>query len=106
TASFSCNRFTVPGAGHDIWDPADAFHFVYQPITSGVVTLTARVLSVSNTSSWAKAGVMIRATLDADSAHAMVVVTPGNGVAFQHRPAKGAPSVHVPFATPAQPPFW
>lgn len=106
TASFSCNRFTVLGAGHDIWDPADAFHFVHQPIGAGAASLTARVVTVSNTSPWAKAGVMIRGTLDGDSPHAMVVVTPSNGVAFQHRPAKGAASVHVPFATPAQAPFW
>jgi hypothetical protein len=106
TASFSCARFTILGAGHDIWDPADAFHYVYKSIESGAVTLTARVVSVQNTSDWAKAGVMIRDTLDADSPHAMVVVTPGRGAAFQHRPAKGAASNHMPFTRPVAAPFW
>ncbi|MBZ5594816.1 MAG: hypothetical protein LAP39_21435 [Acidobacteriia bacterium] len=106
TASFSCQRFTILGAGHDIWDPSDAFHYVYQPVGAGAVTITARVASVQNTSDWAKAGVMIRASLDADSPHAMAVVTPGNGAAFQFRPAKGAQSVHMPFTHPVKAPFW
>ncbi|MHC4204467.1 MAG: hypothetical protein ACYSTT_07430, partial [Planctomycetota bacterium] len=41
--------------------------------------------SISDTDSWAKAGVMIRETLDGDSRHAMTVVTPGSGVSYQRR---------------------
>jgi hypothetical protein len=104
TATFSCNRFTILGSGHDIWDPADAFHFVYQAI-GGDVAVTARVVSVQDTSDWAKAGVMIRETLDADSAHAMMVITPGQGAAFQFRPSKGAQSVNVSFKMPVAAPF-
>jgi hypothetical protein len=37
--------------------------------------------------------VMIRETLDPDSAHAMMVVTPGSGVSFQRRPGTGATSI-------------
>jgi len=44
---------------------------------------------------WAKAGVMIRETLDANSPHAMVAVTPGNGVAFQYRGMPGDVSANV-----------
>ena len=106
TATFSCNRFTILGSGHDIWDPGDAFHFVFQSIQNGNVTLTARVVSVQDTSDWAKAGVMIRETLDADSAHAMMVITPGHGAAFQFRPAKGAPTVNISFNSPVAAPFW
>jgi hypothetical protein len=106
TASFSCGRFTILGAGADIWDPSDAFHFVYKPTLNGSIEITARVVSVQNTDPWAKAGVMIRESLDADSAHAMVIVTPGNGAAFQHRPSKGAPSIHMPFTRQVEAPFW
>jgi hypothetical protein len=106
TASFSCQRFTILGSGHDIWDPADAFHFVYQSTSDLEISITARVVSVQNTSPWAKAGVMLRASLDADSAHAMMVVTPGNGAAFQFRWAKGVNTVHVPYSGPAVAPFW
>jgi hypothetical protein len=106
TAAFSCNRFTILGSGHDIWDPSDAFHFVYQAVGNRTVTISSRVISVQETSDWAKAGVMIRETLDPDSAHAMMVITPGQGAAFQFRPAKGSQSVNVSFATRVTAPCW
>jgi hypothetical protein len=43
------------------------------------------MLSVDNTDPWAKAGVMIRETLDAGSKFAAVYITPGNGCRFQAR---------------------
>jgi len=58
----------------------------------GLGDLVARVDAVGNSNAWAKAGVMIRETLEAGSAHAMVVVTPSNGVAFQRRPVADAGS--------------
>jgi hypothetical protein len=106
TATFSCGRFTILGAGEDIFGAADAFHYVYQNVSSGIVVITARVVSVQNTDAWAKSGVMIRATLDPDSEQAMTVITPGNGAAFQYRQAKGGQTVHVPFGTLVRAPFW
>jgi hypothetical protein len=76
--------YTMTGSGTDIWDVADQFHFAYKSLT-GAGSIIARVDSVENTNGWAKAGVMIRETLDADSAHAMMVVTPLQGVSFQRR---------------------
>jgi len=52
------------------------------------------VESVNNTNAWAKAGVMIRETLDANSANAMVALTPANGVAFQRRSSAAAGSAY------------
>jgi regulation of enolase protein 1 (concanavalin A-like superfamily) len=43
------------------------------------------VASVQNVSSWVKAGVMIRESLSAGSAHAFVLVSAAKGVAFQRR---------------------
>jgi len=71
---------------------ADEFHFAYKVLT-GAGSIVAKVQSVQNTNTWAKAGVMIRETLDPSSAHAMAVVTPAEGVAFQRRPATGDVSV-------------
>src|SRR5262249_30188592 len=51
--------------------------------------MVARVLSLDDTDPWAKAGVMIRETLAADSTFAMTVVTPSNGSSFQVRPVAG-----------------
>lgn len=84
SASFSSGLFTVAGSGADIWGTADAFRYVYQDLT-GDGSIVARVNSQTNTDPWAKAGVMIRETTAANSKHAMMIVTPTNGVAFQRR---------------------
>jgi hypothetical protein len=76
--------YTMTGSGVDIWGTADQFHFAYRTLT-GAGSIIAKVESVTNTNAWAKAGVMIRETLDAGSKHAFACVTPGNGVAFQGR---------------------
>lgn len=83
--------YTINASGVDIWDASDQFHFAYRQIT-GAATIQAQVLSVSYTGGWAKAGVMIRDSLDADSAHAMVAVTPDNGVWFGYRAEAGQSS--------------
>ncbi|MHC4440444.1 MAG: LamG domain-containing protein [Planctomycetota bacterium] len=70
--------------GADIWGSSDEFHFAWQELT-GEGEIIAKVESVGNTNPWAKAGIMIRDTLDADSAFAMVAITPGNGVWFGRR---------------------
>jgi len=75
---------TMTAGGADIWDLADEFHFAYKQL-SGEGSITARVVSISNTNVWAKAGVMIREGLSPGSVHVMIVVTPGSGVSFQRR---------------------
>lgn len=76
---------TVGGSGADIWRTADEFHYAYAPLV-GDGEIVARVLSLSNTDPWAKAGPMIRESLTAGSRFAMMIVTPGaNGAAFQYR---------------------
>jgi hypothetical protein len=85
--------YTMTATGADIWNQADEFHFAFKTLT-GAGSIIARVDSVENTNGWAKAGVMIRETLDADSKHAMMVVTPGSGISFQRRPETGGASAH------------
>jgi hypothetical protein len=87
--------YTMTGSGSDIWDVTgigtgfhDEFHFAYKTL-NGPGTIIAKVQSIENTNNWAKAGVMIRETLDADSVHAMMVVTPAEGVSFQRRNLTG-----------------
>jgi hypothetical protein len=82
--------FTMTGSGTDIWnvgtagDYRDEFHFAYRTLT-GTGSIVARIDSVQNTNPWAKAGVMIRETLEPGSRHAFAAVTPANGVASQGR---------------------
>jgi len=91
SASYANGTFSVNGSGADIWGTADAFQYVYQPL-SGDGTIVARVASVQNVNVWTKAGLMIRATPDAGSPHASVFVTPGKGLAMQWRSASGGVS--------------
>lgn len=76
--------YTMTATGVDIWYGADEFHYAYKTLT-GPGSIAAKVLSVDNTDPWAKAGVMIRETLDAGSKFAAVYITPGNGCRFQAR---------------------
>jgi len=76
--------YNMTGSGADIWNEADEFHYAYKTLT-GVGSMAAKVESVSNTNNWAKAGVMIRESLEPGSVHASMVVTPGQGVSFQRR---------------------
>jgi hypothetical protein len=84
----------VKGAGDDIWNGADAFHYVSQSLL-GDGTIVARVASVQNTSSWAKAGIMIREALTTTSTFADIMITPGAGAAFQYRASTGASAAHT-----------
>jgi hypothetical protein len=76
--------YMMTGSGADIWNAADEFHYAFKTLT-GVGSIVAQVLSVDNTDPWAKAGVMIRETLEPGSKFAAVYITPGNGCRFQAR---------------------
>lgn len=98
------SAFTVSGSGNDIWNAADALRFAYKKL-SGNGSITARVDRQTNTNAWAKAGVMIRASLDAGSMHAAVVATPSNGVSFPSRTATAGASLQTNVAGLAVP-YW
>lgn len=95
---------TVVGSGADIWDRADEFHFRSQPFT-GDGEIIVRVASLTDTHSWAKAGLMFRETLLPDSRHAFMCVSAGNGAALQYRTtAAGDSGSATPFGS--GPPRW
>ncbi len=98
--------YTMTASGADIWNEADEFHFAYKVLT-GAGSIVAKVQSIDNTNDWAKAGVMIRETLDPESAHALAAVTPTQGVSFQRRADTGATSTSDNSATLAETaPHW
>ncbi|HZY62994.1 MAG TPA: Ig-like domain repeat protein, partial [Edaphobacter sp.] len=90
SASYNNGTFTVNGAGTSIGGTADQFNYVYQAVTGTNYTITARVVSLTNTNSGAQAGVMIRETLDANSVMANINLTPANGVTWIYRSATAA----------------
>jgi hypothetical protein len=96
--------YTITASGTDITGVADEFHFVYKMLT-GPGSITAKVVSVSNTDPWAKAGVMIRETLDPDSKHALACITPSSGVASEGRVDTGGASFSLS-QTRITAPYW
>jgi hypothetical protein len=96
--------YTMTASGSDIAGTADQFHYAYKTLT-GPGSIIARVNSVENTNAWAKAGVMIRETLEAGSKHAFACMTPGNGVASQGRTATDGTSYNTN-DTAITAPYW
>ena len=91
-ATHSSGTFTIKGSGTDIWETSDQFQFVNQSIT-GDAEIIAKVNSLTNTNTYAKAGVMFRETLTATSKHTMTDVTPAAGVEFLSRNAASGVTV-------------
>jgi hypothetical protein len=89
SASYANGTFTVKGSGKWIYDVADGMHFVYQSF-SGDGAIVARVVSVQG-SAYPEAGVMIRETLGANSAHAYTAYEPypGPSIYFYSRGSTG-----------------
>jgi fibronectin type 3 domain-containing protein/regulation of enolase protein 1 (concanavalin A-like superfamily) len=104
SASYSNTNFIVTGSGADIWGTADAFRYVYLPVT-GNCTIIAHVDSVQNIDPWSKAGVMIRESLNTNATYSLIAVTPGNGVSFQYRTTTGGSSGNSAIAGPTAP-YW
>jgi regulation of enolase protein 1 (concanavalin A-like superfamily) len=100
----SGNTITVRGAGADVWDSQDGFRFVYKTMT-GDCTVEAKVSSLTNTNTWAKAGVMIRDSLTANSANVFACLTPSSGILAQTRNANGA-STAASLTSGPTPPYW
>jgi hypothetical protein len=109
--------YTMTASGTDIWNDADEFHYAFKTLT-GAGSIQAQVLSVDNTDTWAKAGVMFRETLEPGSKFAAVYITPTNadgtatnGCRFQVRTdTDGAATSDTSVATDEQTaitaPYW
>lgn len=99
----AADQFSVSGAGTDIWGKSDQFNYMYQPWT-GDGAIIALVSSQTNSHDFAKAGIMIRETLNADSKHVDLLLTPSNGFTFQYRTETGGTSQSVKIASTS--PAW
>lgn len=98
-------KIIVLGNGNDIWGNADEFHYGYFR-QEGDGVMVARVRSMENTDSWAKAGVMMRETAEAGSKHAIMALTPGNGTSFQRRGITDGGSDHTTPGDGIIAPYW
>jgi hypothetical protein len=93
--------FAVLAGGSDVGGAADSFHFLYQPLT-GDGALVARVAALGgSTDPGSKAGIMIRAGLEAGAANVFLAVVgdPAVGGRLQHRAYAGGPTAAMPADT-------
>jgi len=97
--------YTITGSGSDIWGQADAFHFARASM-HGDVTLTVHVNDIQNSDSRAKAGLMIRDSLDPNSEYVILFISPGAGIGFEQRKGAGSPSDSVQNVYGTKPPCW
>jgi outer membrane protein assembly factor BamB len=81
-------NWTLSAGGFDIWATSDQFHFVWRRV-AGNASVSARVRSVTNTSSNTKAGVMLRAGTGPAAPWYAVFATPGLGLQVQYRDEAG-----------------
>jgi hypothetical protein len=81
------HTYTVSGGGENMWFTNDALHFVWKQ-TSGDATLSARIsFPVSGGNAHRKACLLVRQTLEPDSAYADAVVHGDGLTSLQYREA-------------------
>src|SRR5678816_3025849 len=86
----SSKTYTLAGSGENMWFTADAFQFVWKKV-SGDVTLTADVSFIgAGVNPHRKAVLMVRQSLDADSAYADLALHGSGLTSLQYRDGKGA----------------
>ena len=80
---------TVYGSGDDIWNQQDAFRFISRP-AAGDFSVTVRIDSLLETNSYAKAGLMLRSSYEANSAFVMISAFPSGELQLASRTVTGA----------------
>jgi TolB protein len=87
--------YTISGGGENMWSTTDGFHFVWKQV-SGDVSLAADIsFAGSGGNAHRKACLIIRQTLDPDSAYADAALH-GNGLtSLQYREVKGGPTREI-----------
>jgi alpha-L-fucosidase len=101
----SGNRIVISGSGADIWGAADELYYACRKL-NGDGSITARITSQQNTAPWAKAGPMIRESLNANSTYVINFMSPSNGVSVQRRASTGGSAGGVAGTTGLTPPYW
>jgi len=100
TLSFDASQgsYSIAGSGENMWTTADAFHFVWKKF-SGDVSITADIAFPTTTGNpHKKAVLMIRQSLDADSAYVDATLHLDGLTSLQSRAEKGAATHEVGIA--------
>jgi TolB protein len=87
--------YTVAGGGENMWSTTDAFHFVWKRM-SGDVSLAADVSFIgTGGNAHRKACLIIRQSLDRDSAYADAALHGDGLTSLQYREVKGGPTREI-----------
>ena len=87
----TAKSYTVTGSGENMWFARDDFHFVWKKVTAESISLAADIeLLGAEGDHHRKAALMIRQSLDADSAYADAAVHGDGLTSLQFRETKGA----------------
>ena len=89
-ATIEADSVAITATTGDIWGPADTAMYVYQE-ASGDFDFSARVADYQPANpDWGKAGLMVRQSVDADSANAFINLTGNNGLKLIFHPTTAA----------------
>lgn len=93
---FANGSYTIHGGGSNMWFSADAFHFVWKKVSGDVsLSATIEVPPSPGGDPHRKAVLMIRQSLDADSAYADAAVHGDGLTSLQYRETKGARTYEI-----------
>jgi hypothetical protein len=96
--------WTISAGGTDITGASDQFHYVWQSQT-GNGSVSAQVATQSDSSSNAKAGVMLRVSTDPAAPNYAVLVSPGAGIKVQVRSVDGGTTTKLANPTGTTPAY-
>jgi regulation of enolase protein 1 (concanavalin A-like superfamily) len=103
-AAGSTSGGTIQGSGADIWNRADAFHYFHE-LWTGDGELVVNVKSMTNSSPFAKVGVMFRESLAPGARNVFAFITPDHGSGLQRRLTAGGDSEWQPGLSGLPPTF-
>lgn len=86
-------NIVITGSGNDIWDTRDEFYYIYTTL-EGDGVMSVRLDGFIANDAWAKAGLMIRESLDPEARNALIHISARNGSVFQARLATGDRTVN------------
>ncbi|MES2178862.1 MAG: biopolymer transporter TolR [Gemmatimonadota bacterium] len=92
TYDVATQRYTIEGAGQNMWADHDDFHFVYRKMTGNFILTMRTQFATAGGNEHRKVGWSIRPTLETNSTHVTAAMH-GNGMAsLQTRRTVGGPS--------------
>ena len=95
-------QWSILGGGKDIWGTKDEFHYTAETL-SGNGSVSAKVVSVQDTDSWAKSGIMLRTSTDPAAPYFAIFTTGENGTVIQYRTTQGGSTSQVTGVTSGAP---